>query len=69
LTQFDGSGFDDNDFSDRNAFHYFGVFGNDGFFNTGGLDDFEPGGIDVSFAPQQARDCSNTIQQSSAADG
>src|SRR5215216_5475430 len=30
-------------------------------------DDFEPGGIEVSFAPQQGVECSNTIQQSSAA--
>jgi hypothetical protein len=30
-------------------------------------DDFEPGGIEVSFAPQQGVDCSNTIEQSSAA--
>ena len=30
-------------------------------------DDFEPGGIEVSFAPQQGVDCSSEIQQSSAA--
>ena len=30
-------------------------------------DDFEPGGIEVSFAPQQGVQCSNEIQQSSAA--
>jgi hypothetical protein len=30
-------------------------------------DDFQPGGIEVSFAPQQGVDCSNEIQQSSAA--
>jgi hypothetical protein len=30
-------------------------------------DDFQPGGIEVSFAPQQGVQCSNTIQQSSAA--
>ena len=30
-------------------------------------DDFEPGGIEVTFAPQQGVDCSSTIQQSSAA--
>ena len=30
-------------------------------------DDFEPGGIEVSFEPQQGVDCSNEIQQSSAA--
>ena len=32
-------------------------------------DDFQPGGIDVTFAPEQKTDCSNTIQQSSAASG
>jgi hypothetical protein len=30
-------------------------------------DDFEPGGIDVTFAPQQGVQCSHEIQQSSAA--
>src|SRR5215216_3419322 len=30
-------------------------------------DDFEPGGIEVSFDSQQGVECSNTIQQSSAA--
>src|SRR5215210_1688399 len=30
-------------------------------------DDFEPGGIEVSFDPQQGVQCSNTIEQSSAA--
>src|SRR5215203_1093742 len=30
-------------------------------------DDFEPGGIEVSFAPQQGVECLNEIQQSSAA--
>jgi len=39
-----------------------------GFFNDGGIDDFEPGGIEFSVAPEVAVDCSNTIQQSSAAD-
>ena len=51
-------------------------FGNTGNFQNassfvqgfgGKADDFEPGGIEVNFAPQQAVDCSNTIQQSSAA--
>jgi hypothetical protein len=50
-------------------------FGNTGNFNNspsfsqfGSLsDDFESGGIEVSFAPEQAVDCSNTVQQSSAA--
>jgi hypothetical protein len=53
-----GSGNDD-------GFNDFGFFGDD--FDTS-LDDFEPEGIDVSFAPVQNTDCSNTIQQSSAAD-
>jgi hypothetical protein len=42
-------------------------FGNDGFFNRGGIDDFEPGGIDVSFGGSQNVSCPSTIQQSSAA--
>ena len=51
-------------------------FGNTGNFNNGSsfvqgpgseLDDFEPGGIDVSFGGSQDVSCSNTIQQSSAA--
>src|SRR5215203_2122291 len=54
-----GSGFN----NDRNDFGHFGNH----FFNRGGIDDFEPGGIEVSFDPQQTVDCSNTIQQSSAA--
>ena len=50
-------------------------FGNTGNFNNGSsfvqgvsdLDDFEPGGIEVSFGGSQDVSCSNTIQQSSAA--
>ena len=50
-------------------------FGNTGNFQNASsflqygseADDFEPGGIEVSFAPQQGVDCSNEIQQSSAA--
>jgi len=50
-------------------------FGNTGNFNNAlsflqfdsEADDFEPGGIDVTFEPQQATECSNTIEQSSAA--
>ena len=50
-------------------------FGNTGNFNTGSsfvqysgeVDDFEPGGIEFAFEPEQSTDCSNTIQQSSAA--
>jgi hypothetical protein len=44
-----------------------GFFGNHGFFDRGGIDDFEPEGIDVSFGGSQDVSCSNTIQQSSAA--
>src|SRR5919199_4149495 len=50
-------------------------FGNTGNFNNGSsfvqyqgvADDFEPGGIEFGFEPEQTTDCSNTIQQSSAA--
>jgi hypothetical protein len=38
-----------------------------GFFDDGGIDDFEPGGIEFSASPEVAVDCSNSIQQSSAA--
>ena len=50
-------------------------FGNSGNFNNAPTfvqvgsesGDFEPGGIEVSFAPQMAVDCSSEVQQSSAA--
>ena len=50
-------------------------FGNSGNFNNGSslvqgfseLDDFEPGGIEFGFEPEQDVSCENTIQQSSAA--
>src|SRR5215216_2571831 len=50
-------------------------FGNTGNFQNASsfvqygseADDFEPGGIEVSFDSQQGVECSNTIQQSSAA--
>ncbi len=50
-------------------------FGNSGNFNNAPgflqyaseADDFEPGGIDVSFSPEQAVECSSTVQQSAAA--
>jgi len=50
-------------------------FGNTGNFNNAPTflqygsvaDDFEPGGINVSFAPEMAVDCSSEVQQSSAA--
>ena len=73
LTQF-GSGFDNNGFRNDDFGPFFGFdgFRHDGNFGFDGntfLDDFEPGGIDVSFAPEQTTNCSNTIQQSSAASG
>jgi hypothetical protein len=57
-----GSGTNDR-FRDFDGF----FFGNDGFFNRGGIDDFEPGGIDVSFGGSQDVSCPSTIEQSSAA--
>jgi hypothetical protein len=58
-----GSGTNDG-LRDFNGF----FFGNDGFFNNrGGIDDFEPGGIDVSFGGSQDVSCPSTIEQSSAA--
>ena len=50
-------------------------FGNTGNFNNAPsflqygsvADDFEPGGINVSFAPEMAVRCSSQVQQSSAA--
>ena len=50
-------------------------FGNTGNFQNASsflqygseADDFEPGGIEVTFAPQQGVECLNEIQQSSAA--
>jgi Ni/Co efflux regulator RcnB len=50
-------------------------FGNTGNFNNAPsffqfgseADDFEPGGIEFAFEPELAVDCSNTVQQSSAA--
>jgi len=50
----------------NDGFRDFGFFGHP-FFNRGGMDDFEPQGIDVSFAPQQDVNCSYTIELSSAA--
>jgi len=43
-----------------------GFFGHR-FFDRGGIDDFEPEGIDVSFGGSQDVSCPSTIQQSSAA--
>ena len=50
-------------------------FGNSGNFNNAPTflqyaseaEDFEPGGIEFSVEPELAVDCSNTVQQSSAA--
>jgi hypothetical protein len=52
-------------------------FGNTGNFNNAPSflqyasesGDFEPGGIEVAFEPEQEVDCSNEVQQSSAASG
>src|SRR5215207_6354181 len=52
-------------------------FGNTGNFNNGStfvqydstLGDFEPGGLEFAFEPEQETACENTIQQSSAASG
>ncbi len=52
-------------------------FGNTGNFNNAPTflqyasegDDFEPGGIEVAFAPELGVDCASTIQQSAAASG
>ncbi len=52
-------------------------FGNTGNFNnapsflqySGESDDFEPGGIEFSIEPEQAVECSSTVQQSAAASG
>ncbi len=52
FAQFGSGGFVDEDF---------------GFFDHGGIDDFEPGGIEFSVSPELAVDCSSTVQQSSAA--
>jgi hypothetical protein len=52
-------------------------FGNTGNFNNtptflqyaSTSDDFEPGGIEFTVEPEMDVDCSNTVQQSSAASG
>jgi len=54
-------------------------FGNTGNFNNGstfvqyaspdGADDFEPGGLEFAFEPEQSTECAGTVQQSSAASG
>ena len=74
FAQFGSGGFVDDERNDDD-FGFFDDERNDhrrndffGFFNDGGIDDFEPGGIEFSVAPEVAVDCSNTIQQSSAAD-
>jgi len=50
----------------NDRFRDFGFFGHR-FFDRGGIDDFEPGGIDVSFGGSQNVSCPSTIEQSSAA--
>jgi hypothetical protein len=70
-----GGGFVDFDDNDRRRNGFFGFFRDDDrdFDNRvfGGdnsrIGDFEPGGIEFSVSPEVAVDCSNTIQQSSAA--
>ena len=73
-TQFGNTG----NFQNGSSFVQFGSGNNDGlrdfngffghrFFDRGGLDDFEPEGIDVSFGGNQDVSCPSTIQQSSAA--
>src|SRR5215212_4727685 len=63
--------FDDNDNHNDFFDHFFanGNFQNGASFVQVGSEsgDFEPGGIEVTFEPQQGVQCSNTIQQSSAA--
>ena len=52
-------------------------FGNTGNFNNAPTflqyaseaGDFEPGGLEVAFEPELSADCSNAVQQSSAASG
>ena len=51
----------------NDGFRDFGFFGRHHFFDRGGIDDFEPEGIDVSFDGSQDVSCPSTIQQSSAA--
>jgi hypothetical protein len=73
----DHFGFFDDDhfgFFDDDHFGFFDDGRNDhrrndfGFFNDGGgIDDFEPGGIEFSVSPEVSVDCSSTVQQSSAA--
>jgi hypothetical protein len=79
FAQFGGSGggfdFFDNDRRRNDFFDFFDFFDNrnndrdDRVFRGGNtsIDDFEPGGIEFSVSPEVAVDCSNTIQQSSAA--
>src|SRR5215217_518116 len=67
-TQFGNTG----NFQNGSSFVQFGSGTNDGFrdrgfFNRGGIDDFEPEGIDVSFGGSQDVSCPSTIEQSSAA--
>src|SRR5215211_4816165 len=45
----------------NDGFRDFGFFGRHHFFDRGGIDDFEPEGIDVSFGGSQNVSCSNTI--------
>src|SRR5215216_2805253 len=62
-TQFGNTG----NFQNGSSFVQFGSGTNDGFrdrgfFNRGGIDDFEPEGIDVSFGGSQNVSCPSTIE-------
>ena len=63
VSQFGNTG----NFQNGSSFVQFGSGSDNGFFHRGGIDDFEPEGIDVSFGGSQNVSCPSTIQQSSAA--
>src|SRR5215211_8179671 len=62
VSQFGNTG----NFQNGSSFVQFGSGSDNGFFHRGGIDDFEPEGIDVSFGGSQNVSCPSTIQQSSA---
>jgi len=63
VSQFGNTG----NFQNGSSFVQFGSGSDHGFFHRGGIDDFEPEGIDVSFGGSQNVSCPSTIEQSSAA--
>jgi len=63
VSQFGNTG----NFQNGSSFVQFGSGSDNGFFHRGGIDDFEPEGIDVSFGGSQNVSCPSTIEQSSAA--